>query len=194
MLYPKTTSEWKLHYQDLSSHYVVELSHLEQSKHHIVADWVNNVVSDSLILDIGCGIGYLSHLIEKEYIGIDLCHDALSIAKRLVCRRCGTLTDASYLRDFIVADMNHLPFHESSFDCVVFSDSIYYSRNVRRALRESFSVLKTHGVGVILHHSQRFVWSIEPVLKYLEELGNATSILLKRLGEPFKLILSFRKI
>jgi ubiquinone/menaquinone biosynthesis C-methylase UbiE len=172
---------------------VVDLSTVEQSKHHVLADWIKTKVPDSLVLDVGCGLGFLGHLLGKQYIGIDVCFDAVTLAKKLICRRCSTLVDLPYMRSFIVADMDHLPFRSDTFDCSVFNDSIYYSFNVRRALEDSLRVLKSEGKCVIMHHSQRFIHTIDSVLSFIEELCNSSSLMLTRFGEPFKLLLSFVK-
>jgi ubiquinone/menaquinone biosynthesis C-methylase UbiE len=67
-------------------------------------------------LDAGCGSGDLSLLLSKyvnHIVGIDLSHSIISIAKRQKADQQKTNVD------FLVADLENLPFREQSFDVVV---------------------------------------------------------------------------
>lgn len=96
-------------------------------------------------LDLGCGTGILAREIRKKfeaikiaYYGIDLSHKMIKLGKR-----CNPL-----LNNFIVGDIEHLPFREESFDAVI-SNSVLHWLNIpeirqtpKKALAEVFRVLK----------------------------------------------------
>ncbi|MBD3311956.1 methyltransferase domain-containing protein [archaeon] len=66
---------------------------------------------DSLILDLGCGTGYLTRMLrEKNYkvIGIDISEKRIKEAGK----------------DFLVGDASKPPFKDKVFDCVIASDVI----------------------------------------------------------------------
>ena len=76
------------------------------------------------VLDVGCGIGYLSRLF-LHYIGVDLDIEGLRIAK--------TLFPA---RDYVCASATHLPFRDNSFDTCISYDCIEHVEDIGRFLTE----------------------------------------------------------
>ncbi len=86
------------------------------------------------LLDVGCGIGYLSSLARAcgaEIVGIDMSHQALGHAR------------AEVKGDFAVAAAGALPFVDNSFDKVIFADVIEHVPDDRLALSEIVRVAKT---------------------------------------------------
>ena len=75
------------------------------------------------ILDIGCGIGYLSKLF-NDYVGIDTSKEALLIARRH--------TDG----DYVVASATNLPFRPNSFDACISYDLIEHITKVDNVIGE----------------------------------------------------------
>ena len=75
------------------------------------------------VLDVGCGIAYLSLLFDS-YVGIDISKDALIIAKK------------NTNRDYIVASAGNLPFRSASFDTCISYDFIEHVKNIEQTLIE----------------------------------------------------------
>jgi ubiquinone/menaquinone biosynthesis C-methylase UbiE len=75
------------------------------------------------VLDIGCGIGYLSILFDN-YVGIDISREALTIARKN--------TNGNY----IIASANNLPFRPDSFDTCISYDFIEHAKNIEQVLAE----------------------------------------------------------
>jgi len=75
------------------------------------------------VLDIGCGIGYLSTLFDN-YIGIDINKEAVAIAKKN--------TNGNY----VIASASNLPFHSGSFDTCIAYDFIEHVKNIEQVLSE----------------------------------------------------------
>ena len=95
---------------------------------------------DPLILDVGCGDGRHTILIEKNggrAIGIDLSKNMLEEAKSLYSNG-----------DFRKMDMRKLLFDDNSFDGIWTSGSIYHvtKSEARKVIREFRRVLKMNGV------------------------------------------------
>jgi len=75
------------------------------------------------VLDVGCGIAYLSILFDN-YVGIDINKEALIIAKKN--------TNGNY----VVASAGNLPFHCGSFDTCISYDFIEHVKNIEQTLIE----------------------------------------------------------
>jgi ubiquinone/menaquinone biosynthesis C-methylase UbiE len=75
------------------------------------------------ILDVGCGVGYLSTLF-PDYVGVDSSKEALALAKKRT------------RREYIVSDAMNLPFHTSTFDSCISYDSIEHMKSIDRAVSE----------------------------------------------------------
>jgi len=87
----------------------------------------------ALILDYGCGAGWLSVLLKRsgfEVVGIDVNVNLLRRAKH-VCREA----------EFIACDAERLPFKESIFDFVI-GVAILHHLNLERSCKEIRRVLK----------------------------------------------------
>jgi ubiquinone/menaquinone biosynthesis C-methylase UbiE len=76
------------------------------------------------ILDVGCGIGYLSSLFRNNYCGLDMSKEAANKAKK------------NTKREFIVASAYALPFHSEAFDTCISYDLIEHLQNIELALKE----------------------------------------------------------
>ena len=101
------------------------------------------------VLEIGVGMGadYLEWLrAGAEATGIDLSHASLDKA-RLRCQEAGLVPD---LR---VADAEHLPFADDSFDLVYSYGVMHHSPDTQQCLREAWRVLRPEGqLKVMLYH------------------------------------------
>jgi len=99
--------------------------------------------SDPLILDVGCGDGRHSILIDSNggrAIGIDLSKNMLGEARTLYPKG-----------DFREADMRNLPFDDDFFDGVWSSGSIYHvtKSDAKKVIKEFRRVLKPAGAVAI---------------------------------------------
>lgn len=93
------------------------------------------------VLMLGCGTGEESKLLETfgvsptDLIGIDLSNKSIEIAKK-------TYSDI----EFVVGDINDLPFDSDSFDFVYSSLAIHYSSTPEKVYKEVYRVLKPNGL------------------------------------------------
>lgn len=93
------------------------------------------------VLMLGCGTGEESKLLEtfgassKQLTGIDLSSKSIEIAKK------------SYPNiEFVVGDMNDLPFQSDSFDFVYSSLAIHYNATPEKVYEEVYRILKPNGM------------------------------------------------
>ena len=93
-------------------------------------------------LDVGCGEGfiteYLSDLCAANFTGLDYIPEAIRLANNR------TKEKSERLR-FIVGDINQLELSNSSYDLILFIDSIYFSTNYSHTLAVCKKALKPEG-------------------------------------------------
>ena len=96
-------------------------------------------------LDIGCNVGhfsrYLAYQINGTVIGTDLSRESLYRGKFLTNWGDFGHTDT----EFILADVNHLPFRNRSFDLVVCASVLEHIRDLSGALTEIGNAMKDNG-------------------------------------------------
>ena len=88
------------------------------------------------VLDVGCGTGEFAQRVAEE-LGAGV--TAVDISTRMVALARERGIDAQ------VADVQSLPFEDSSFDCVVANWVLYHAPDVDRAVREIHRVLQPGG-------------------------------------------------
>jgi len=103
----------------------------------------------SKILDIGCGSGYLGHILHKKsklYIGIDF-------------------VDERVIKDsvFIKTNALNVPFRNNSFDIIICNHVIEHVNDQKKLLYEIDRLLKKDGICYITCPNK--LWPIEPHLK-----------------------------
>jgi len=116
----------------------------EASHYFAILENINAFHPRGAILDIGCGHGvFYSYLLknpffqEGSYKGIDISEEAIAIASR------------SYnTPNFIVGDYDKL-LVESTYDLVVFNESLYYFNRPIVTLEKAMKNLKSGGVVIV---------------------------------------------
>jgi ubiquinone/menaquinone biosynthesis C-methylase UbiE len=101
------------------------------------------VESDSRVLDVGCGSGWATRLLADyafngRVTGIDISDEMVRVARE---------ASQSYENvDFEVASAEQLPFNDQEFTRAFSMESLYYYRNIPRALSEIYRVMKKDGL------------------------------------------------
>jgi ubiquinone/menaquinone biosynthesis C-methylase UbiE len=89
------------------------------------------------VLDVGCGDGFLAHLLTKQrsnVVGIDISSSKIKYAH-------GMCSGA----DFIIADGRFLPFRSESFDVVVCSEVFEHVLNYPLIINEIYRIIRKKG-------------------------------------------------
>lgn len=113
------------------------------------------------ILDAGCGSGYSTELILKEFLphrltAFDYMPEQINLAKR---RKLSA--------KFYVGDMTDIRENDSSFEAVFVFGVIHHIPHWKKALEQIYRVLKKDGVLLIEEPLARFTW-----LEFENELIN----------------------
>jgi arsenite methyltransferase len=101
------------------------------------------VESDSRGLDVGCGSGWATRLLADyafngRVTGIDISDEMVRVARE---------SSESYKNvDFEVASADNLPFDDQEFTHAFSMESLYYYRNIPRALGEIYRVMRKGGL------------------------------------------------
>ena len=117
-------------------------------------------VSSELILDIGTGSGRIARQVlkntEANVIGIDFVRSGIESAKARALNLSGY--------EMVVADGQHLPFRENSFDGIICIRALKYFPNYIQGIAEMSHVLKP-GKRLILDLSS--VLGYETIVRYI---------------------------
>jgi SAM-dependent methyltransferase len=122
------------------------------------------VPADARVLDVGCGSGWATRLLAGSAIrgrvtGIDISDEMIRVAR-----------ESSLLlpnADFQVASAEQLPFADGEFTHAFSMESLYYYRNIPKALKEIHRVLKTGGFFVAVVD---LYWESEATHQWIETL------------------------
>ena len=101
------------------------------------------LLSDSTVLDLGCGNGWACRAIAQtvtkgEVVGIDVSDEMIRLAQ--------TSSESFSNIRYFVSGASKLPFEVSTFSCAFSMESVYYYPEPRLAIREVHRVLKPGGV------------------------------------------------
>lgn len=109
----------------------------------LIKKTINNSQDKIKILDIGCGDGVLTYLIQKEFPnaavhGVDFSELAILLAKEKINSKRLTI-------DFRQGSAYELPYLDNSIDVVISSDVIEHLSDTEKYLSEISRVLRTGG-------------------------------------------------
>jgi ubiquinone/menaquinone biosynthesis C-methylase UbiE len=119
------------------------------------------------VLEVGVGLG-TDHLqlarAGARLTGVDLAPASIESTRRL-------LDFHGYNSELAVADAEHLPFDDSTFDSVYSFGVIHHTPDMNRAIRELHRVLRPKGSALVAlynRHSYFYVWRLARFLLRLE--------------------------
>lgn len=134
-------------------------------------NWLPQVKENQLMLDIGCGTGRASlPFAEKgiRVIGCDISKGMLMEAKKQT---------RFFDIDYIIADVENLPFKENSFDACIAFGILHHLENPLKLFESANRVLKSEGL-YFGHENNKskfrflFDWSMKLFKLWEEEAGN----------------------
>src|SRR5215831_7553334 len=101
------------------------------------------VEPDSRVLDVGCGSGWATRLLADyafngQVTGIDISDEMVRVARESSL--------SHHHVDFEVASAEQLPFRDQEFTHGFSMESLYYYRNIPRALGEIYRVMRKAGL------------------------------------------------
>ncbi|HEX7722995.1 MAG TPA: methyltransferase domain-containing protein [Pyrinomonadaceae bacterium] len=130
-----------------------------------------NVGSNSRALDVGCGSGWATRLLAGSAIygrvtGIDISDEMVRVARE---------ASPSYTNvDFQVASAEQLPFDTDEFTHAFSMESLYYYRNIPKALSELHRVLENGGLFVAVVD---LYWENEATHQWIDNLNVPVELL-----------------
>ncbi len=129
------------------------------------------VPPDARVLDVGCGSGWASRLlagfaIRGRVTGIDISDEMIRIARE----SSGSFPNVN----FEIASAERLPFSDNEFTHVFSMESLYYYRDIPRALAEIHRVLKPGGVFVAVVD---LYWENEATHQWIDTLNVPVELL-----------------
>jgi len=174
------TIDW---YDEHAEEYAASLKGNEASPYHIYYEKPATFgllpdLRGKSVLSLGCGSGMDSHSLKRQgasrSVGIDLSKKLIQIAK-LEHPDC----------EFVVGNMEQLPFNNEEFDLVYSSFALHYLPSYEKALKEAFRVLKPAGV-IIFSAGHPLGPSMESVISNNEVQDMRLGILKDRVAKTKK--------
>ncbi len=127
------------------SKYLYLTRKMEKSEERITSMWIRKLSSP--VLDVGCGTGRYTINIARsgqKVVALDISLNMLRITQKKA-RKYGVLNTI----DLILADGEHLPFKDGSFNSLICTLTFNHFENCEEAAREFSRVLKKDGVCII---------------------------------------------
>lgn len=129
------------------------------------------ISSDARVLDVGCGSGWATRILAEyafngRVTGIDISDEMISVARA-----------ASQLQPnvgFEIASAEQLPFSDHEFTHAFSMESLYYYRNIPKALKEIHRVLKPGGLFVAVLD---LYWENEATHQWIDTLNVPVELL-----------------
>jgi len=143
------------------------------------------------VLEVGCGAGVDLARFAKggaEVTGVDLAASAIDLAR-------ANFEQQGLQGRFEVADGEHLPFPDNSFDFVYAHGVVQYTANPRELARECHRVLKPAGQAVFQVYN-RVSWlnALSKLMKVGLEHDDAPVLLKFSIGDFRRLLADFREV
>lgn len=143
------------------------------------------------VLEVGCGAGVDLARFAKggaRVTGVDLAASAIDLTK-------ANFSQQGLQGDFRVADGEHLPFQDNTFDVVYAHGVVQYTANPQRLIDECRRVLKTDGRAIIQVYN-RISWlnALSKLMKVGLEHEDAPVLLTFSFGEFRRLLSGFREV
>lgn len=129
------------------------------------------IPTDARVLDVGCGSGWASRLlagfaIRGRVTGIDISDEMIRVARE---------SSQSFPNvDFEIAGAEQLPFNDNEFTHAFSMESLYYYRDIPKALKEIHRVLKPGGVFVAVVD---LYWENEATHQWIDNLNVPVELL-----------------
>ena len=117
----------------------------KESLQDVYLPWFETVVSESSVLDVGCGPGFFSVLLAKAGFAVTA-FDASAEMLKKARERANVM--GAYI-DAVLGDAQILPFADNTFDCVCSRNLVWNLEMPQTAYREWLRVLKPGGVLLI---------------------------------------------
>lgn len=143
----------------------------------LISDFVSK---NSVVLDLGCGMGHVAEKIQpkvKGYMGIDIAKERIKQCKQ-------RLKSEKFF--FFTADASKLPFSEAYFDVVIASEIIehipdtnLFLQSIRRVLKKGgILIISTpcsfffeHNLQLLYQHEHLYVFTPRKLTRILKENG-----------------------
>src|SRR5437867_2963046 len=130
---------------------------------------------DARVLDVGCGSGWATRMLAEyafngRVTGIDISDEMIRVARE----SSRSLPNV----DFEIASAEQLPFPDHEFTHAFSMESLYYYRNIPKALKEIHRVLKPGGLFVAI---MDLYWENEATHQWIDTLKVPVELL--RVGE-----------
>ncbi len=126
---------------------------------------------DARVLDVGCGSGWATRMLAEyafngRVTGIDISDEMISVAR--------TASQSQPNVDFEIANAEQLPFNDHEFTHAFSMESLYYYRNIPKALKEIHRVLKPGGFFVVVVD---LYWENEATHQWIDTLNVPVELL-----------------
>jgi len=126
---------------------------------------------DARVLDVGCGSGWATRMLAEyafsgRVTGIDISDEMIRIARQSSESRPNI--------DFEIASAEQLPFNDHEFTHAFSMESLYYYRNIPKALKEIHRVLRLGGLFVAVVD---LYWENEATHQWIDTLNVPVELL-----------------
>jgi SAM-dependent methyltransferase len=141
-----------------------------------------NLPSNCLILDIGCGVGSNSKILETmglNVIGLDQSLYALSLARKKL------------ELPLINGDLNALPIRPNSVGLIIAADILEHLESDAHGIRQLHQALKEGGILIVTVPAFQFLWGIQDTVTGHKRRYSRKEILGKLGHEKFFVLRSF---
>ena len=146
----------------------MERGHRPVGEQAIARMWIS---PDARVLDVGCGSGWATRMLAEyafngRVTGIDISDEMVRVAS--------AASQSQPNVDFEIASAEQLPFSDHEFTHAFSMESLYYYRNIPKALKEIHRVLKPGGLFVVVVD---LYWENEATHQWIDTLNVPVELL-----------------